>query len=47
MEFSTKNPFAMPVDTANHALIEKGWAALPAEYRIPDIAPTLDEARAW
>ena len=37
----------MPVDTANHALIEKGWAALPAEYRIPDIAPTLDEARAW
>jgi squalene synthase HpnC len=28
-------------------LIEQGWAALPYEYRIPDFAPTLDEARAW
>jgi squalene synthase HpnC len=28
-------------------LIEQGWAALPYEYRIPDVAPTLDEARAW
>jgi hypothetical protein len=25
----------------------RGWAALPASYRIPDVAPTLDEARAW
>jgi squalene synthase HpnC len=24
-----------------------GWAALPASYRIPEVAPTLDEARAW
>jgi squalene synthase HpnC len=28
-------------------LLEKGWAALPASYRIPEVAPTLDEARAW
>ncbi len=28
-------------------LIEKGWAALPAEYRIPDRTPTLEEARAY
>jgi squalene synthase HpnC len=26
---------------------EQGWAALPASYRIPAVAPTLDEARAW
>jgi squalene synthase HpnC len=28
-------------------LLEEGWAALPASYRIPAVAPTLDEARAW
>jgi len=28
-------------------LIARGWAALPASYRIPDVAPTLEEARAW
>jgi squalene synthase HpnC len=28
-------------------LLTRGWAALPASYRIPAIAPTLDEARAW
>ncbi len=28
-------------------LIEEGWAALPAEYRMPATAPTLAEARAW
>lgn len=28
-------------------LIEQGWAALPAEYRMPATAPTLAEARAW
>ena len=37
----------MTVDLSQHDLIEKGWAALPPEYRIPDRAPTLDEARAW
>jgi len=28
-------------------LLAQGWAALPASYRIPAVAPTLDEARAW
>jgi squalene synthase HpnC len=28
-------------------LIDLGWAALPASYRIPEVAPTLDEARAY
>jgi len=32
---------------ASEELRREGWAALPAEYRIPDQAPTLDEARAW
>jgi squalene synthase HpnC len=25
----------------------RGWAALPESYRIPAVAPSLDEARAW
>jgi squalene synthase HpnC len=37
----------MPVDASQNALIEKGWAALPPEYRIPAEAPTLAEALAW
>jgi squalene synthase HpnC len=38
----------MTTDTAaQHDLIEKAWAALPPEYRIPAVAPTLDEARAY
>ncbi len=28
-------------------LLARGWAALPALYRIPEVAPTLDQARAW
>lgn len=28
-------------------LIERGWAALPPGYRIPEVAPTLEEARAY
>ncbi len=28
-------------------LLARGWAALPPGYRIPDVAPTLDAARAW
>ena len=28
-------------------LVERGWAALPPEYRIPDQPPTLQEARAY
>jgi len=31
----------------NDALLERGWAALPASYRMPDRTPTLDLARAW
>jgi squalene synthase HpnC len=31
----------------NDTLIARGWAALPASYRIPEVAPTLREARAW
>ncbi|HEY9125598.1 MAG TPA: squalene synthase HpnC [Acidobacteriaceae bacterium] len=32
---------------AREELRREGWAALPAEYRIPEVAPSLDEARAW
>jgi squalene synthase HpnC len=28
-------------------LIARGWDALPRSYRIPEVAPTLEEARAW
>jgi squalene synthase HpnC len=28
-------------------LLARGWAALPPSYRIPDVAPTLDEALAY
>jgi squalene synthase HpnC len=28
-------------------LLARGWDALPENYRIPDVAPTLEEARAW
>ncbi len=31
----------------NRELIERGWSALPPEYRIPDQPPTLEEARAY
>ena len=37
----------MTANTAQNDLIEKGWAALPAEYRIPEKTPTLEEARAY
>lgn len=29
------------------ALLAKGWAELPPGYRIPDVAPTLEEAQAY
>ncbi len=29
------------------AQLARGWAALPASYRMPDAAPSLAEARAW
>ena len=28
-------------------LLARGWAALPPSYRMPEVAPTLEEARAW
>jgi squalene synthase HpnC len=28
-------------------LILRGWASLPASYRFPDVAPTLEQARAY
>jgi len=28
-------------------LLERGWSALPAEYRMPEQRPTLDQARAY
>jgi squalene synthase HpnC len=37
----------MPVETAQATLLEQGWAALPAEYRMPAEKPSLEEARAW
>lgn len=35
------------VQPDNDALLSRGWAALPASYRMPDVVPTLAEARAW
>lgn len=29
------------------SLLERGWTALPASYRTPQVAPSLAEARAW
>jgi squalene synthase HpnC len=39
----------MTVESAqdDRELVERGWAALPAEYRIPEQPPTLEEARAY
>jgi squalene synthase HpnC len=28
-------------------VLARGWAALPASYRIPETAPTLEQAQAW
>jgi squalene synthase HpnC len=36
-----------PQNPDNDTLIARGWAALPASYRIPEVAPTLGAARAW
>jgi hypothetical protein len=29
------------------ALLNRGFAALQTAYRMPDVAPAIDEARAW
>jgi len=44
MVSTVSNPAIDPVVSG---LREKGWAALPSSYRIPEVAPSLDEARAW
>lgn len=44
MVSTVSNPAIDPIASS---LREKGWAALPSSYHIPEIAPTLDEARAW
>jgi squalene synthase HpnC len=31
----------------NEELLKRGWSALPASYRLPEVAPSLAEARAW
>ena len=37
-----------PVEApSEEVLIARGWAALPESYRIPEVAPTLDEAQAY
>src|ERR1035438_2254175 len=36
-----------PVAPTKDELLARGWAALPESYRIPAVAPTLGEARAW
>jgi len=44
----TSAPVSMNNQAANQdALLAQGWAALPASYRMPAKAPSLEEARAW
>lgn len=35
------------IHSDQESLLDRGWAALPASYRTPAVAPTLEEARAW
>jgi squalene synthase HpnC len=37
----------VPPKSETNELLARGWAALPASYRMPAIAPTLEDARAW
>jgi squalene synthase HpnC len=38
---------SVTTQSTTEELLARGWAALPASYRIPEKTPTLDEARAW
>ena len=38
---------ADPAELAKAELLRRGWAALPPEYGIPDMPPTLEEAREY
>ncbi|HEU5352385.1 MAG TPA: squalene synthase HpnC [Terracidiphilus sp.] len=31
----------------NEALLQQGWNMLPPSYRMPEVAPSLEEARTW
>jgi squalene synthase HpnC len=46
---SGKNALAREAMSERDAdeLLARGWAALPSSYRIPDVAPSLEESRAW
>jgi squalene synthase HpnC len=45
---SAQEPEApLPVPPTREELLARGWAMLPESYRIPEVAPTLDEAQAW
>jgi len=44
------NPDSEKVDPGSPSqeeLLNRGWAALPASYRLPNLAPSLAEAQAW
>ena len=48
MQPATQNPDSIQsAANSRDDLIARGWAALPSSYRIPDVAPSLAEARAW
>jgi squalene synthase HpnC len=34
-------------ELSQNELLARGWSALPESYRMPETAPTLDEAREW
>lgn len=40
-------PLTTQIKVKRVDLVERGWSVLPASYRTPEIAPTLDEALAW
>ena len=43
----TSAPVHMGGTISHDELLSRGWAALPASYRMPTSTPTLEEARAW
>jgi squalene synthase HpnC len=43
----TQDPISETDALEKELLILRGWAALPENYRIPDVAPTVDEAREY
>ena len=38
---------AATVQEGEDELLERGWASLPPSYRVPEVAPSLDEARVY